>query len=296
MSGEGDYDVKRCAKCAAWIPSSATMCAYCNTTSPDEPLARKSGTILSMRHGIGVTEILIVANLVWFAFSLIVAAQRGIEGNPLQWALTGRGFLEGVWISGGNYRPSLVLEHEWWRLVSANFLHFGLWHIALNMFALRDLGRLAEQLLGPAKFLTVYLVSGIGCTLAMYAWAGFERVPGVGAGASGAICGLLGVLIVVLRRAGTRQGRDIARSLGSSALMTLAIGVILPIGSSVGHAGGALVGFVFGFFIRDGFVNRLAPHTWQRWRNVAVVLATVTVVCLVLAGRFAVTYQPGAPK
>lgn len=293
MSGEGDYDVKRCAKCAAWIPSSATMCAYCNTTSPDEPLARKPGAILSMRHGIGVTEILIVANLVFFLFSLFVARAKGLPGNPLQWALTGTGFGSGVILSGGNYVP-LMQEGQWWRLVSANFLHFGLWHIALNMLALRDLGRLAEQLLGPAKFLTVYLVSGLGCAGAMYLWDTTQVYAGVGAGASGAICGLLGVLIVVLMRAGTHQGRHIARSLGRSAMMTLGIGFFLPLGSTVGHVGGALVGFAFGFFIRDGFVNRLAPHTWQRWRNVAVVLVTVTVVALLLAVRFAVTYSGGS--
>jgi len=295
VSDGGDLELKRCAKCAALIPASATMCAYCNTSSPDEPLKRSRGSVLSIRHGMSVTHMLIVANLLYFVFSISVARARGVPGNPVQWALTGTGLGPGIWLAGGNLESS-VEAGQWWRLVCATFLHFGLIHLAMNMFALRNLGELAEELFGTAKFLTVYLVSGLGCTVAMAVWDRWIHpgdAPGLGAGASGAICGVLGLLIVFLFRAGPGAARNLARSLAMNGILILIIGFGLPAGSTVGHVGGFVVGAACGLVMTDRFAMRFSPASRRLWTRIAGLCVAVTVAALLCGAWFAVTHKGG---
>jgi rhomboid protease GluP len=94
--------------------------------------------------------------------------------------------------------PAKVWAGEWWRLLNANFLHFGLLHLGTNMFALFFLGRLVELYLGVGKYLLIYLVSGMGsmftCAL-VYQQSGESNVTLMGA--SAAIMGLIGTLLAI---------------------------------------------------------------------------------------------------
>lgn len=290
MSDGQDYDVKRCGKCAAWIPTSATMCAYCGTSEPDAPPARPKGSVLSVRHGFSVTNALILANAVYFAFSLFVQWRATPDGNPLQWALTGTGLAEGLYFPGAYRHEEVVVRHEWWRVLCATFLHFGGIHILMNMLALKQLGGLAEALFGPAKFLTVYVVSGACSALAVSVWyAGVQgrpadAIPGL-VGASGAVFGVAGLLIVYLVRAGTERGRAIGMAIGKNILFMLAVGLVVPIISQVGHVGGLLPGLAFGMTLRSGFSGRVHPANRGPWPQVAALCALAVVVSL-LAGAW----------
>jgi membrane associated rhomboid family serine protease len=294
MSDDPVSDVKRCAKCAAWIPATATMCAYCNTTSPDAPLARTPGPMLSIRHGVSVTQVLIAVNCAFFAFSLVVAGARHIEGNPLQWALTGSGFQVGVWLAGG-YLHGSVAGGQWWRVISAVFLHYGAIHIGLNMLALRDVGRLAEDLFGAAKFLTVYLVTGAASMGTISLWYVYlhprDGAGPLAAGASGAIFGIMGLLTVFLLRAGTDRGRTIGMALAKNVVFMLALGFFVPVISNTAHVGGLVVGALFGFVLKDQFSARFNPESRLTWTRIASVCVGVTLVALVFAARFALTWK-----
>ncbi len=101
----------------------------------------------------------------------------------------------------------LVLNGEWYRLITATFVHIGFIHIATNMWCLWNLGLLGEPLLGPWGLIAVYILTGVAGNLLSLAWdvinAILHRVPlldvaGVGAGASGAVFGIAGILIVLL--------------------------------------------------------------------------------------------------
>jgi len=283
--GDG-YDVKRCGKCAAWIPTSATMCAYCGTSSPDAPPARPRGSILSLRHGFSATKILIAANVAYFLFSLALQYRVTPQGNPAQWATTGTGLNEGLFAAGAYVHESVVREHEWWRVLAAAFLHVGGIHLAVNMWSLLQIGTLAEDLFGTAKFVTVYVVCGITASLAgsfWYAGLHHQPVPPM-AGASGALFGIAGLLIAFLFRAGTDQGRRIAWSIGQSVLLMLAIGYfgIMPL-SQTGHVGGLLPGLAFGMLVRADFGGRVDPAAQRTWGRAALVLALVCAASLVAA-------------
>ena len=298
MSDGDNLDVKRCAKCAAWIPSTATMCAYCNSTSPDQPLERPRGPALSIRHGFRVTTLLIAANFVYFAFSLFVQYRATPDGNPLQWALTGTGLNQGLFFAGDYNHAAVFQGHQWWRVLCATFLHVGGIHILMNMLALKQLGELAENLFGPTKLLAVYVVSGACSSLAVSVWyAGVRHLPATEipglAGASGAIFGVAGLLVVYLLRAGSTQGRAIAMSIGRSVLFMLIVGAFVPMISQAGHVGGLVPGLLFGLVLRDEFSHRLNPASRAIWTRAASLAVAAVVVSLIAGAWFAFQHLGG---
>ncbi len=106
----------------------------------------------------------------------------------------------------GANNPVLVLnQHQWYRVLTATFVHIGILHIASNMWCLWNLGLLGEPLVGPWGLIAVYVLTGVAGNLLSLAWdAGMAvfthtALPfGMGAGASGAVFGLTGILIVLL--------------------------------------------------------------------------------------------------
>ncbi len=140
--------------------------------------------------------------------------------------------------------PLAIAGGEWWRLLSAAFLHGGFLHIAFNMYALYWLGPQLENLLGHARFLVLYLLSALGGNVASYY---FSDIQTVSVGASGAIFGLLTATIVI--------GREL-RSDVSQLTILLAINVALGFFSSAidwrAHLGGALVGAAIAYLNARG--------------------------------------------
>ena len=108
----------------------------------------------------------------------------------------------------GANSTSLALVHgEWWRLLTATFVHIGVLHIATNMWCLWNLGLLGEPLIGPVGLFAVYVLTGVAGNLLSIAWdvglayryhVPLDEVASVGAGASGAVFGIAGILIVLL--------------------------------------------------------------------------------------------------
>lgn len=152
---------------------------------------------------------------------------------------------------GGNYGP-LTMEGQWWRLLSTMFVHIGLFHLAINMWALYELGGLAEQIYGPWSMLLIYLLTGVAGSIASLA-----RNPTiVSAGASGAIFGLAGVLIITLalRRLAVRSGElTIAlASLLAFAGYNLSYGFVKGGIDNGAHLGGLVSGLLMGVALAAG--------------------------------------------
>ena len=98
----------------------------------------------------------------------------------------------------GAAQASLILHGQWYRLITATFVHVGLIHIATNMWCLWNLGLLGEPLLGPFGLVAVYFLTGIAGNLLSLFINVITRDNSVGAGASGAVFGIAGILIVLL--------------------------------------------------------------------------------------------------
>ena len=133
------------------------------------------------------------------------------------------------------YAPSIA-SGQWWRVVTAGFLHFGLLHLVVNMVALwflRDL----ELLLGKVRFAVVYLLSLVGGTVGTYL---FSALGTEGAGASGAIYGLLGGLLIAVIR--LKQDRHALMQVVGVIALNLAFSVAIPQISLLAHLGGLVIG------------------------------------------------------
>jgi membrane associated rhomboid family serine protease len=133
--------------------------------------------------------------------------------------------------------PGGISAGEYYRLVTSMFLHLGPLHLLTNMWALWVLGRTLEAVLGPIRFLLLYLVAGLGGSVAVYLFTPF---PG-GAGASGAIFGLFSALFIILKR----LRRDTS-SIIPLLVINLAISFVPGI-SLAAHLGGLVTGAMVAF-------------------------------------------------
>jgi membrane associated rhomboid family serine protease len=163
--------------------------------------------------------------------------------------------------------PELTGTFQPWRLVTVTLVHSGFWHVGLNMLALLMIGRSLEPLVGRARFVTLYLLSALGGSVAVALLAFTTPVVG----ASGAIFGLFGALLVI--------GRHIGANISAIAVV---IGINLVIGfipsfnvSWQAHVGGLVTGALVAFI----YTRTRSPR--QRWTQI-VLLAAVTVGLLLL--------------
>lgn len=150
---------------------------------------------------------------------------------------------------GAVHGPTVFLEGEVWRLLTAAFVHVGVWHLALNLWALWALGPVWERRLGTATFLAVYLLSALAGSL----FAMWDSPLSAGAGASGALFGLTGVeLAALLRRADPLSARERRKRLWRSVLFLLSSESVLAatdLVSTAAHVGGLLAGGAFGLWV-----------------------------------------------
>lgn len=177
------------------------------------------------------TTALIAANVLGFVWEIVLIGP-GIIG--------GRGSLNRL-IEAGALEPIAVRRHaEYWRLVSAAFLHGSAMHLLTNMYSLMALGPFIEAVAGWGSMLIIYGLSLFGSSLAV---AYFGDPNTVTVGASGAIFGLLGALVAIGLKLG-RPGMALIRANLQILLLNVAITFLLPGISRWGHIGGLIVGFV----------------------------------------------------
>lgn len=150
----------------------------------------------------------------------------------------------------GAKENDLVVQGDWWRLITATFLHAGFLHIALNGWALYIIGMDLEAFFGRWRFAVVYAISGLAGSVASFA---FTPYFAVGVGASGAIFGLIGALAVfygINRSLFGKRGNFQFWNIVVVIVLNLGLGVsgIFPIDNSA-HVGGLIAGTVAGFVL-----------------------------------------------
>ena len=141
-----------------------------------------------------------------------------------------------VFLKGVLWGP-FVAQGDWWRLVTAMFLHANFLHIAVNMWSLYVVGTILEYAIGRWRFLLLYLVSGIAGSAGALVWSPLQ--PTVGA--SGAIFGILGALFVLERRGTIATGGQVAGMIVLNLVITFAFSSYISVG---GHVGGLIGGVV----------------------------------------------------
>jgi rhomboid protease GluP len=161
---------------------------------------------------------------------------------------------------GADFGP-LTLNGQWWRLVTSMFVHFGIIHIGLNMWCLWNLGRAAEVLLGRFSYLLAYFASGIFGSIASVYW----HPLAAGAGASGAIFGMAGVLVIFVYLKKTPSHLQINKkmlsSLGTFIFYNLVIGASIPGISNAAHVGGLVMGAMVGALLPAASASESSRRT-----------------------------------
>lgn len=216
-----------------------------------------------------VTNLLIAANVVAFVIM----------------GLFGAG-----WITTASMSPYLLFaannagattDGEWWRVFTCMFVHYGLLHLALNMWALYQTGHFVEKLLGRSLFLTAYLGSGLIASFTSLLWHG-DKIWS--AGASGAVFGVFGMLIgFMLREKQSIPGailKPMMRSSLTFAGYNLVYGMILPRIDNAAHIGGLAGGLVLGWLIA---LPLEAEPRAKSWPN-RMILGVTAIAVAVTAG------------
>ena len=141
----------------------------------------------------------------------------------------------------------LINNGQPWRLITCAFLHGGLAHIAFNMYALKIIGSEVEYVYGKIKYITIYLISALGGSIFSYLF----NADSISVGASGAIFGLLGSMIIFGIRHKNRIGKAYIMNLFKVLLINIFIGVTLSNIDNGAHIGGLVFGCMSALVMRD---------------------------------------------
>ncbi len=216
-------------------------------------------SILKPTEGYFISPILINLNILIFIVMLISGVHILMPENQdlLNW--------------GANFRP-LTLEGQWWRLFTACFLHIGVLHLLLNMYALLYIGLLLEPYLGKSRFLSAYLISGVAASMTSLWWHDLT----VSAGASGAIFGMYGVFLALLTT--NLLDKSAKKALLTSIAVFVGYNILNGLKPNSGidnaaHIGGLLSGLVIGY----AFVPSL-----KQFENKAIKFSTIGALTVAL--------------
>ena len=221
--------------------------------------AHRATTGIGSRRLNAVTMFLIGLNVAVYLAELALGGQSNDTGNWI--------YEHGVLIANaayGNGAPAGVANGEWWRLITAAFLHYGPIHLGLNMLSLYFVGSILEQIVGRWRYVLLYFVSG----LAGSAGALVVTPNSPTAGASGAIFGVLGALFVLERRGVIATGGQVLGLIVLNLVFTFAIPGI--------SIGGHLGGLAAGILLMLAFTR--FPRSWQLSAAAAAVVAAAALI------------------
>lgn len=257
-----------CRSCGAIVGAGYNQCGVCGASTaakpttasrrPDRETIRFARTVLNRPYKFTIA--LLIAN-VW-VFMLMWSS------SELSFQVLGHFFSDQVLIAYGAQLNYLINapNHQWWRVITAMFVHTNLLHLVINMFSLLVLGPFVEKLYGSAKFVVFWVVSGIVGSLAAYltlrpslgngflASFIFRAQDGPGAGASGALFGLVGVLFVFGIKYRHELPEGFKRVFGTGLLPIIFINLFIGfVGRSyignAAHLGGLFAGAALALFV-----------------------------------------------
>jgi rhomboid protease GluP len=168
---------------------------------------------------------------------------------------------------------------DWWTLVTAIYLHGSVLHILFNVLWIRQLGPAVEELYGPARFFTIFTVSGV----VGFVVSNFLGIP-LTVGASGSIFGLLGAMVAFGRRRGGAFGAMVLRQYGQWALLLFVLGFFMSGVNNLAHAGGFLGGLAAGLVL--SLAERRAETTVDHVLAASLLVLTVVAFGLALSASF----------
>lgn len=198
-------------------------------------------------------------------------------------ALNGAGIFEANGLVhlrwGSNFAP-LTLSGDWWRLITCTFLHFGIIHLAMNMYCLYMVGIYLEPMLGKARYIAAYLATGVLASVASLWW---HTEPSNSAGASGAVFGMYGVFLALLTTnlIPKQVRQSLLGSIGIFVVYNLFYGMKGGVDNAA-HIGGLLSGIAIGYLYALSIKKEKEGREPLRWIAAVAAVAACGVAFMYL--------------
>ena len=258
---------RMCPHCRAFITTHDRVCPYCNEVVGPRAIERRdpSGIIGGfIPHARFNTVLILVVNFGLYLATSLYSMKAGGGGA---FDIDVRTLVE----FGAKYVP-LIAMGQWWRLVTAGFLHGGLLHILMNSWVLFDLGAQVEEIYGASRMWVIYLVSSVFGFYVSSVWN--PAAPSVGA--SAALFGLVGAMLALgVRHRSNPMGAAI-RGMYIRWTIYMLIFSLLPGIDMAAHVGGLAAGFGIGYLAAT---PRYEGSVTERiWRVASWLCVLVTVV------------------
>jgi rhomboid protease GluP len=233
---------KLCPNCGSLVGINATRCHNCGTNLKFSMAAVNRSLSGVFSGPAPVTTALLVANLMMFGVEwMAVAAQGRGGGLSILWGMGG----EASYRLGMSAPYGIYVQHQWYRLITAMFLHGGLLHIGFNMMALMQLGPALEELYGSARYFFLYIVTGA------FGFLASSFIGHYSLGASGGLLGLVGAMLAITTKRGGTYMRELRSRLISSVVILFVLGFMGMGIDNWAHGAGLAAGFVLGKIFAD---------------------------------------------
>ncbi len=265
---------KMCPSCRALVSARDSRCPFCNErlSALDRVGVRRAvGGLLP--SGLRYSVLLLFANFLVFAIALLAASRGGGGLESLFGGIPG-----GILIALGARDPYHMIMGDYWRLITAIFVHANLIHLLFNSLVLYDIGPTVEEMYGSARFLVLYLFAGVTGSMISFWWNPYATMVG----ASGALFGLIGVMIVYGYRHRTALGAQIKSMYIRWAIYGLVFGLVFPGIDNAAHIGGLIGGLIFGALFSD--VPSVSPFSTRAWRLAGYACFLLIALSFVLIG------------
>lgn len=231
-----------CPSCRKLINQDERYCPYCGTSRPGAPWKSNPWTRALVNPEQLVWTIIYV-NIGMYILSLILyPSAASLAMNPFLFLSPSNNSLL---ILGATGTAPIDYYGRWWTLLSANYLHGGVLHIAFNMLALRNIGPMVAEEYGTNRFIIIYTVTGVAGFLLSYL-AGVRFTIG----ASAALFGIIGAAIYYGKSRGGQYGTAVYKQLATWVVALFIFGFLVPAINNWAHGGGLLAGVILGFVLR----------------------------------------------
>ena len=260
-----------CPNCRAFITTKDKVCPYCEVKLGARAVDRRNpGDIMGglVSQARFTTVVILMINFGLYLVTAVWSMKEGNEGAFM--GIDGRTLV----YFGAKFGALMFQQGEWWRLITAGFLHGGLLHIGMNSWVLYDLGTTVEHFYGTRRMLVIYFLSSVTGFLASTFWN-----AGVSVGASAALFGLIGAMIAIGIRDKSFAGSAIKSMFVRWAIYGLIFGLLFPMIDNAAHIGGLAGGFAVGYAAQT---PRLVEDGREKfWLYAAYVCVGLTVLAFI---------------
>ncbi len=277
---------KMCRSCRALVDRGARDCPECGASLQAVRAPGVGRLLTNLMPGLtAATSLIMLVNGFWFVVMLMAQMQSGAGDTSLFGGFNSELIVRfGSGLSRQRLLPSeTVVGGEWWRLITPIFLHGGIIHFLFNSYLLVRLGPLVEELFGTTRYWVIYLSCGIAGSMTSQLPRFVNTV-----GASGAIMGLIGLLLVYgYRRGGGVLGQSMKSLVMRLAMYTIVLSLLFNFNiDHLNHLGGFLCGAGLALIMPRGeFRTRAEAGFWQFLSLAGVLLVLVAFAQVAAQGR-----------